>query len=185
MTFWWQARELFKNTEYWKYFVCFGKWMALSACGFQMGVQAENIQRLQPHLLCSTASLTVQRWALIFYTVNCVVPKMDSGQAFDVATCLGCWIPWWVSLPLFDILIVVTTKTQKFPLITGALGNNALKEKQKLVCLHNISHSLLYEEIIKETAQIWCEASENSMCAMEKILEKHWFPTGDESILSV
>lgn len=43
---------------------------------------------------------------------------------------------------------------EKFPLITGALGNNALKEKQKLVCLHNISYSLLYEEIIKEAAQI-------------------------------
>lgn len=151
---WWQARELFKNTEYWKYFVCFGKSMALSACGFQMGVQVENIQRLYPYLLCSTAALTVQRWALIFYTINCVVPKMDSGQMFDVAACLGCWIPWWVSLPLFNILGVATTTTTKFLLITGALGNNALKEKQKLICLNNISYSLLSEKIIKETAQI-------------------------------
>lgn len=120
----------FSKTEYWKYFVCVGKSMALSACGFQMGVQAENIQRLHPHLLCSTALLTVQRWALIFYTINCVVPKMDSGQVFDGAACLGSWIPRWVSLPLFNILIVLTTTTTKFLLITGALGRIHWKKKK-------------------------------------------------------
>lgn len=96
---------------------CFGEPTALPACGFQMGVQTQSIQRLHLYLLCSTAPLTVQRWVWIFYTINYVVPKMDSGQMFDVAACLGCWISSWVSLPLVNILIVVTTAIQSHYLL--------------------------------------------------------------------
>ena len=40
----------------------------------------------------------------------------------------------------------------KFPLF-GVLGNNSLKEKQKLICFYKASYSLLYEEIRKLAVQ--------------------------------
>lgn len=101
-------QENFSKTEYQKHFLL---WRAncLACLWLPHGGSDSKHQRIHLYLLCSTAPLMVQRWVLIFYTINCAVPKMDSGQMFDVAACLGCWIPLWISLPLFNILIVVTT----------------------------------------------------------------------------
>jgi hypothetical protein len=93
------------------FFFCFGESIALHACGFQLGVQTQNIQRLHLYFLCSIARLRGQRWVSIFYTINYIVPKMHSGQMYDVLACSGCWIPQWVSLLIFNIFIMVTTTT--------------------------------------------------------------------------